>query len=100
MHSLYNSTTGSCGGVYPIRTHGTISFPVLPDGYASWLRCHWVVEAKVGQEIELHLEGSHLEKDYDTLLVCDGPVCLSHNILAHVTGGYGVMVCLCACEFM
>ena len=94
MYSLCNSPTGSCGGVYPIRTHGTISSPLLPDGYASWLRCHWVVEAKLGQEIELRLEESHLEEDYDILTVCNGPVCLSSNILVKVTGGCGIMVCL------
>lgn len=58
------------------------------EGYsASWLRCHWLVEAQSGQEVELQLEESHLEEEYDMLVVCDGPLCLPGNILAHVTGG-------------
>ena len=94
MYSYCISPTGSCGGVYPIRTHGAISLPLVPDGYASWLSCHWVVEAGRGQEVELRLEESHLEDGYDTLRVCDGPVCLSHNVLAHVTGRCNINVCM------
>ena len=99
IHYTIRPCTGSCGGIYPIRAHGAISSPFLTNGYASWLSCRWVFEAEHGQEIELHFEESNLEEDYDTLVVCDGPVCHSRNILIQVTGGCGVTVCLYACVF-
>ena len=59
-----------------------------------------MVEAGRGQEVELRLEESHLEDGYDSLLVCDGPVCLSHNVLARVTGRCNITVCIYYCLYI
>ena len=76
---------GCRGTPYATDDWKVLQSPNFPMNYPNNFKRSWTLYSREG-EVSLHFSYFKLEKDYDTLIICDGSYCNHSNTIAKLTG--------------